>query len=213
MLRSSWSDNEGREWCSLEDFFDMCLRTTFDKTRVRKCVATTRTSNTTKNLWRGECRNREQPCFYLFFDQRPRNYVIVVIWSIFYTITLFSFILHIFAMKTFNKHWTNKGRREDEMIIIWILKPWHYFAYYLNAYYLICDKRYLFFNFFSFSFERKVHERYIEIELIPYLRFVWKSIFQCSWLFHDEKTSFFALVGRREIGLDRMSWYGKNSRS
>lgn len=132
---------------------------------------------------------------------------------VFYTITLFSFILHIFAMKTFNKRSTNKGRREDEMIIIWILKPWHYFAYYLNAYYLVCDKRYLFFNFFFFSFERKVHERYIEIELIPYLRFVWKSIFQCSWLFHDEKTSFFALVGRREIGLDRMSWYGKNSRS
>lgn len=155
MLRSSWSDNEGREWCSLEDFFDMCLRTTFDKTRVRKCVATTRTSNTTKNLWRGECRNREQPCFYLFFDQRPRNYVIVVIWSIFYTITLFSFILHIFAMKTFNKHSTNKGRREDEMIIIWILKPWHYFAYYLNAYYLVCDKRYLFFNFFFFFFWKK----------------------------------------------------------
>lgn len=93
---------------------------------------------------------------------------------VFYTITLFSFILHIFAMKTFNKHSTNKGRREDEMIIIWILKPWHYFAYYLNAYYLVCDKRYLFFNFFSFSFERKVHERYIEIELIPYLRFVSK---------------------------------------
>lgn len=27
-------------------------------------------------------RNRERPCFYLFFDQRPRNYVIVVIPSI-----------------------------------------------------------------------------------------------------------------------------------
>lgn len=74
---------------------------------------------------------------------------------VFYTITLFSFILHIFAMKTFKKHWTNKGRREDEMIIIWILKPWHYFAYYLNAYYLICDKRYLFFNFFFFFFWKK----------------------------------------------------------
>lgn len=137
------------------------LWTTFDKTRVRKYVATTRTSNIRFMKSGGECRNRERPCFHLFFDQRPRNYIIVRhLVSYLWSFTQLLYFLHFPYFRDENiVQQTNE--EEHEMIIIWILTLFRLLS---ERVYLICDKRYLFFYFF-FSFE-KSRWRIYEIELI-----------------------------------------------
>lgn len=60
-------------------------------------------------------RNRERPCFYLFFDQRPRNYVIVVIPGI---ISFSVYLLYNYSIFYIFLYFRDENTNEEEMIII-----------------------------------------------------------------------------------------------
>lgn len=131
-------------------------------------------SNIARSLWRAEWRQK-QPCFYLFFDQRPRNYVIVVIRNV----VSFTQLPHF---RDENIQQTNRTRDDD--IIIRIFETyWHYFL--LSERLFMIKDRYLF--FFETNRWRIQWNRAHSLS-------VWKSIFRITrgyFVMKSRKTSFF----------------------
>ena len=136
-------------------------------------------SNIARSLWRAEWRQK-QPCFYLFFDQRPRNYVIVVIRNV----VSFTQLPHF---RDENIQQTNRTRDDD--IIIRIFETyWHYFL--LSERLFVIKDRYLF--FFETNRWRIQWNRAHSLS-------VWKSIFRIArgyFVMKSRKTSFFFLLRR-----------------